>query len=392
MIQVEHLTKKYGEYVAVNDISFSIHQGEIVGFLGPNGAGKSTTMNMLTGYISSTNGSVHIAGIDILEDPDSAKRHIGYLPEQPPLYMNMTVYSYLKFVCNLKKIKNKKEVQEQIQQACEKVQITHVKDRIIANLSKGYRQRVGLAQTLISNPDVLILDEPTVGLDPKQIIEIRDLIRELGRDHTVILSSHILSEIQAVCDRIIIINQGKIVADDTEKNLSHSLQSDSCILLRAAGNAQEVQAALEDISSIEKLLPDRQVEENSFDFKIYPVAGQDPRKDIFGALSSAQLPILELKSNELTLEDIFLRMVSGEFLDAVQEDEEDIVADNSDALETSLEEETLHLEESVVDEVSPFEDAVSLQGEFDEDLNEILHSIQESSTKNDAEQENGGDA
>lgn len=392
MIQVEHLTKKYGEYVAVDDISFSIHQGEIVGFLGPNGAGKSTTMNMLTGYISSTNGSVHIAGIDILEDPDSAKRHIGYLPEQPPLYMNMTVYSYLKFVCSLKKIKNKKEVQEQIQQACEKVQITHVKDRIIANLSKGYRQRVGLAQALISNPDVLILDEPTVGLDPKQIIEIRDLIRALGQDHTVILSSHILSEIQAVCDRIIIINQGEIVADDTKKNLSHSLQSDSCVLLRAGGSASEVQVALEGISSIEKLLPDRQVEENSFDFKVYPVAGQDPRRDIFGALSAAQLPILALKSNELTLEDIFLRMVSGEFLNAAQEDEEDTAADNGNAPETPLEEEALSLEENAVDEISTFDDTVPLQGEFDEDLNEILHSIQESPTKNDAEHENGGDA
>ena len=213
MIEVKNLTKHYGDKKAVDDISFKVKDGEILGFLGPNGAGKSTTMNMLTGYISSTSGTVNINGVDILDDPIKAKANIGYLPEIPPLYIDMTVKAYLNFVFDLKKCKLPRKTH--LRDICDLCKITDVKDRIIKHLSKGYKQRVGLAQALIGNPPVLILDEPTVGLDPKQMVEIRNLIKKLGRNHTVILSSHILSEIQMVCDRVIIINKGKIAADDT---------------------------------------------------------------------------------------------------------------------------------------------------------------------------------
>lgn len=218
MIEVTNLSKRYGASKVVNNISFAIKSGEIVGFLGPNGAGKSTTMNMLTGYLSSSSGSAKIAGFDILDDAQDAKKHIGYLPEQPPLYLDMTVKEYLNFVYDLKKTKIPRAAH--IAEICSLVKIDDVYKRMIKNLSKGYRQRVGIAQALIGNPDVLILDEPTVGLDPKQIIEIRTLIKKLGSKHTVIISSHILSEVQAVCDRILVINNGTIVADDTPDNLS----------------------------------------------------------------------------------------------------------------------------------------------------------------------------
>ena len=224
MIEVINLTKRYGDKKAVDNISFKAEDGEVLGFLGPNGAGKSTTMNILTGYISCTDGKALIDGVDILEDPIKAKKQIGYLPELPPLYMDMTVKEYLYFVYDLKKCKLPKV--SHLKDICGLVKIDHVYNRIIKNLSKGYRQRVGLAQALIGNPKVLILDEPTVGLDPKQIIEIRTLIRKLGKNHTVILSSHILSEVQAVCDKIIVINEGKVVANDTEEHLSQKLSGE----------------------------------------------------------------------------------------------------------------------------------------------------------------------
>ena len=245
MIEVKNLTKYYGDKHAVDGISFSVKQGEILGFLGPNGAGKSTTMNILTGYISSTSGSVEIDGYDILDNPIEAKQKIGYLPELPPLYTDMTVQGYLSFVYDLKKCKIPKK--QHIDDVCRRVRIDHVQNRIIKNLSKGYRQRVGLAQALIGNPEVLILDEPTVGLDPKQIIEIRDLIKVLGERHTVILSSHILSEVQAVCDRLVIINGGKIVADDTAENLTRKLSKDFRYIIRVEGPQEDIQKVLSSI-------------------------------------------------------------------------------------------------------------------------------------------------
>ena len=233
MIEVKHLTKKYGDKFALKDVSFTVEPGQVLGFLGPNGAGKSTTMNILTGYLSATEGQAIIGGHDILEEPMEAKRLIGYLPEQPPLYLDMTVKEYLEFVYELKKTTLPK--QQHLKEVCDVVKITDVYGRIIKHLSKGYRQRVGLAQALIGNPDVLILDEPTVGLDPKQIIDIRNLIRGLAERHTVILSSHILPEVQAVCDRILVINKGQIVADGTPDNLSAQLSGDHKLMVRIEG-------------------------------------------------------------------------------------------------------------------------------------------------------------
>ena len=238
MIEVQNLVKSYGDKLAVNNISFSVKEGEIIGFLGPNGAGKSTTMNMLTGYISSTSGSIKINGVDIMEEPIKAKSFIGYLPEIPPLYIDMTVREYLNFVYDLKKCKLPRK--KHIEEVCNLVKITDVYERVIKHLSKGYKQRVGIAQALINNPPVLILDEPTVGLDPKQIIEIRSLVKHLGEKHTVILSSHILSEVQAVCDRIIIINKGVIAADDTTDNLSASVSNEHKLIMRIEGPREEI--------------------------------------------------------------------------------------------------------------------------------------------------------
>ena len=232
MIKVNNLTKKYGSTVALEDVSFSVKKGEVAGFLGPNGAGKSTTMNIITGYLSSTSGTVTIDGFDILEQPTEAKKKIGYLPEVPPLYPDMTVNEYLDFVYELKGAAQKKEAH--FKEICELTGISSVRGRLIRNLSKGYRQRVGIAQTLVGNPPVLILDEPTVGLDPKQIIEVRNLIKKLGQKHTVILSSHILSEVQAVCDRIIVLNNGKLVADSTSESLSDRLTDGHSLIVRAS--------------------------------------------------------------------------------------------------------------------------------------------------------------
>ena len=242
MIKIEHLVKNYGSNCAVDDISFEVKKGEIVGFLGPNGAGKSTTMNILTGYLSSTSGIVEVAGVSVLDDPMEAKKHIGYLPEQPPLYLDMTVEEYLIFCYNLKDCKLNRT--KHLEEICEVVKIKDVYKRLIKNLSKGYRQRVGIAQALIGNPEIIIFDEPTVGLDPKQIIEVRNLLRNLGRDHTVILSTHILQEVQAVCDRIVIINKGKIVADELTENITRVVESNRRFQLKICGPQKEVLAML----------------------------------------------------------------------------------------------------------------------------------------------------
>ena len=310
MIEVKHLTKQYGNFTAVKDISFSVKKDEILGFLGPNGAEKSTTMNIITGYISSSEGTVTINGYDILEEPNKAKAQIGYLPEQPPLYTNMTVTEYLTFVCRLKKIKDKKEQEKQIARACTMSGIGHVRDRIIDHLSKGYRQRIGIAQALLGEPPVLILDEPTSGLDPAQIVEIRELIRSLSKHHTVILSSHILSEIQATCDRIIIISQGQIAADDTAEHLSKSMNEKSGYLLDVEGEQQAILNALDPIAANTdiRMLPS---EKSGLQrFSIISKDGSDPRRTVFELLAEAHLPIFMLKSNALTLEEIFLKLIS----------------------------------------------------------------------------------
>lgn len=306
MIEVQNLTKRYGSHCAVNDISFRVEEGEILGFLGPNGAGKSTTMNILTGYLSASSGNVRINGYDVLEDPNEAKASIGYLPEQPPLYLDMTVREYLDFVYDLKKctLNRKKHIAE----VCRLMHIEHVYGRLIKNLSKGYRQRVGFAQALIGNPPVLILDEPTVGLDPKQIIEIRTLIKNLGKHHTVILSSHILPEVEAVCDRIVIINGGEIVADNTAENLSAQFSSDRRLLARIAGDEQRVYGILKHIPGIANVTTCGEREPGVFEYALEPDEGADFRRALFTALAKDGFPLLGLKSMEMTLEEVFISL------------------------------------------------------------------------------------
>lgn len=283
-----------------------MNDGEILGFLGPNGAGKSTTMNMLTGYISSTSGKALINGVDILDDPINAKKNIGYLPEIPPLYLDMTVKDYLNFVYDLKKCKIPRKAH--LEDVCGLVKITDVYERIIRNLSKGYKQRVGLAQALIGNPPILILDEPTVGLDPKQIIEIRTLIKKLGKKHTVILSSHILPEIQAVCDRVIIINKGKIAADDTTENLTKNITTDYRLIARIDGAREEVLKTIKGISGVISVSADMEREKGVYDYEIETKEDADIRRELFKRVAARNWIILGLKSSEMTLEDIFLKI------------------------------------------------------------------------------------
>lgn len=310
MIEVKNLTKHYGQKKAVNDLSFTVNDGEILGFLGPNGAGKSTTMNILTGYISSTEGQALINGIDILEEPTKAKKEIGYLPELPPLYLDMTVREYLNFIYDLKKCKLPRKAH--LEDICALVKITDVYDRIIKNLSKGYKQRVGMAQALVGNPPILILDEPTVGLDPMQIIEIRTLIKKLGKKHTVILSSHILSEIQATCDRIIIIDHGTIVADDTTENLTKLVTNDNKLIVRIDGPKAEVEKMIKGISGVVSVRADMEREPGIFEYDIEVAEGKDIRRELFKRVSDRNWYILGMKNTELTLEDIFLKITMGE--------------------------------------------------------------------------------
>jgi len=310
MIEVRNLTKHYGDKHAVNDISFTVEDGEILGFLGPNGAGKSTTMNMLTGYISSTSGQALINGVDILEDPIKAKSFIGYLPEIPPLYVDMTVKGYLQYVYDLKKCKLPRRAH--LNEVMTHTKVLDVQDRLIKNLSKGYKQRVGLAQALIGNPPVLILDEPTVGLDPKQILEIRTLIKRLGRNHTVILSSHILSEIQAVCDRIIIINHGIIAAHDTAENLSKNLSTDHRIIARIEGPRDEIVRAVRDIEGIKYCRADMEREPGVYEYEMEAEPDMDIRRDLFRVVSENGWVLLSERSAEMTLEDLFLKITMGE--------------------------------------------------------------------------------
>jgi len=311
LIQVENLTKRYGQHVAVDSINFRVENGEILGFLGPNGAGKSTTMNILTGYISATEGRALINGIDILEQPEEAKKMIGYLPEFPPLYGDMTVTEYLDFVSDIKNVKgaDKKRNMDRIM---ELVKIGDVRGRLIKNLSKGYKQRVGLAQALVGNPRVLILDEPTVGLDPKQIIEIRNLIKELGKDHTIILSSHILPEVSAVCERVIIINKGKIVASDTPENLSKGLGNSSRLTLRIAGQEKQVVRVIQELEGVKYVEAQGVREPGTIDVIVESDPKVDIRKSLFHAMSRASYPIMMMKSMDMTLEDIFLQVTTQE--------------------------------------------------------------------------------
>lgn len=325
MIEINHLVKKYGDHVAVDDLSLTIESGKIYGFLGPNGAGKTTTMNIITGYLGTTSGDVKINGFDIFAQPEEAKRCIGYLPELPPVYMEMTVQEYLNFVAELKKLEKERR-KEYIQDAMELTGITDMKQRLIKNLSKGYRQRVGFAQAILGYPEVIILDEPTVGLDPKQIIEIRELIQHLGEKHTVILSSHILSEISAVCDHVFIISKGKLVASDTTENLTHLMAGHQEIILTVKGDMEDAQSFLSDIKEIEKTEVSEGSEKGSVKVQIKAKKGNDIREKVFYRCAEKKLPILEMKAEGKSLEDVFLELTSQSeipVLDKLKEEDKD---------------------------------------------------------------------
>ncbi len=309
MIEVKNLVKKYGEYLAVDDLSFSVGKGQILGFLGPNGAGKSTTMNILTGYISATEGSVLINGHDIFLEPEEAKKCIGYLPEIPPLYQDMTVKEYLDFVADIKLVK-KAEKNNMVHRIMDMTRISDVSDRLIKQLSKGYKQRIGLAQAIVGFPDVLIFDEPTVGLDPMQIIEIRDLIKELSKEHTIILSSHILSEISAICDKVMIINKGKLIVSDTPENLSKHIGGSNGLHLEVKGREETVKEALNKINEITRI----DMDSKHGDFikvSVYSTEEHDIREEVFYALSQAKCPIMDMQSSRMSLEDIFLELTQS---------------------------------------------------------------------------------
>ena len=311
MIEVSNLVKKYGDHTAVDHLSFQIEKGKIYGFLGPNGAGKSTTMNMITGYIASTEGKVMIDGHDILEEPEAAKKCIGYLPEMPPLYFDMTVLEYMKFAADLKKIpRNQKD--KQIKEVMDMVKITDMKDRLIKNLSKGYRQRVGLAQAILGYPEVIILDEPTVGLDPKQIIEIRDLIKSLKQKHTVILSSHILSEVRAVCDYVLIISHGKLVASDTPDNLERLAAGSNSLLMKIKGEKDTIRKDLETIEGVTGVEMSYDSDEELWKTKVSIQENVDIREKVFYAMAKANCPIYEMQVKRVSLEDVFLELTEGE--------------------------------------------------------------------------------
>ena len=311
MIEVSNLVKKYGYHTAVDHLSFQIEKGKIYGFLGPNGAGKSTTMNMITGYIASTEGKVMIDGHDILEEPEAAKKCIGYLPEMPPLYFDMTVIEYMKFAADLKKIpRNQKD--KQIKEVMDMVKITDMKDRLIKNLSKGYRQRVGLAQAILGYPEVIILDEPTVGLDPKQIIEIRDLIKSLKQKHTVILSSHILSEVRAVCDYVLIISHGKLVASDAPDNLERLAAGSNSLLMKVKGEKDTIRKDLETIEGVTGVEMSYESDEELWKTKVSIQENVDIREKVFYAMAKANCPIYEMQVKRVSLEDVFLELTEGE--------------------------------------------------------------------------------
>mgnify|MGYP002771011202 FL=1 len=311
MIEVSGLTKTYGNKRGITDISFTINEGEIVGFLGPNGAGKSTTMNVITGYLSATAGAAKVAGIDILENPLEAKKHIGYLPQDPPLYLDMTVEEYLNFIYDIKGVKKEDESRKaHIDRICEMVGITQVRSRVINNLSGGYKQRCGLAQALVGDPDVLILDEPTVGLDPKQIIEIRNVIKDLGRNRTIILSTHILQEVSAVCERVLVINNGRLVADDTPTHLSALLTGEHKLEYRIAGPKDKITQVLRSVDGVKVVTPTIEAEPGAFEYLVESAEHLDVRKLIFSALSRAGYPVLLLKNQDLSLEDVFIQLTA----------------------------------------------------------------------------------
>ncbi|HKJ67393.1 MAG TPA: ATP-binding cassette domain-containing protein [bacterium] len=313
MIEVKNVTKRFGDILAVDDVSFRVEEGEIVGFLGPNAAGKTTTMRIITNYMPATRGTVTVAGYDVFEEPLEVKKRIGYLPENPPLYLDMTVDDYLKFVAAIKGVEGK-DIARQVDRVVELTTLGEMRTRLIKKLSKGFRQRVGLAQALIHDPEVLILDEPTVGLDPKQIIEVRELIKSLADDHTIILSTHILPEVSMTSERVVIINKGRIVAEDTPDNLIASLKSGESIQLQVEGPAEAVQERLSAIPGVAAISPDEEMQQQDgiCGLRVESEPGQDIRRDVAATVVNNNWGLLELRSISLTLEDIFLELTTEE--------------------------------------------------------------------------------
>lgn len=342
MIEVKNLVKKYGNHTAVDHLSFKVEKGQVYGFLGPNGAGKSTTMNILIGYLSANEGEVLINGHSIFDEPEEAKKYIGYLPELPPLYLDMTVKEYLKFVADLKKIpKTKRE--SMINEVMQLTRITEMSQRLIKHLSKGYKQRVGFAQAILGNPEIIILDEPTVGLDPKQIIEIRELIKRLSKKHTIILSSHIMQEISAVCDHILIINKGKLVACDTPEKLAELNQASNELEMTVRGKKDDIVSVLKGQTKVKKYEIKESVEEKAFDVLVRSKKEDDLREVFFKAFAKAECPIIRMQLTSKSLEDIFLDITSGN---------DKAVIKSSSNIQEEKEETTVETEKGMEKEIS----------------------------------------
>ena len=310
MIEVKNVTKKYGKAVAVDDISFEIKEGEIVGLLGPNGAGKSTTMNMLTGFIEQSEGEIIVDGYNMLRKPKKAKREIGYMPEGVPLYMDLTVKEFVTYMAEIKKV-NKKERKEKVEKIIEQTGLKDVEKKLVKNLSRGYKQRVSMAGALVGEPKILILDEPTVGLDPKQITEIRNLIKDLGKTHTIILSSHILSEVSQICNKVIIINKGKIVAVDTPENLENKVSNNNMIYVTVEDKDNKIESVKEKVQGIEKIELIKNNEDGTKEYVMETAKDTDIRKEIFAELAKDNITIFEMKKADSTLEDAFMKLIEG---------------------------------------------------------------------------------
>ena len=365
MIQVENITKKYGSFTAVNNINFEIDEGEIVGFLGPNGAGKSTTMNMITGFIEPTSGRIIVDGYDISKKPRKAKRQIGYMPEGVPLYSDLTVKEFVTYMAELKGVP-KKEKKDKVQKAIEETGLQDVQNKLTRNLSRGYKQRVSMAGALVSNPKVIILDEPTVGLDPKQVTEIRALIKELGKEHTVILSSHILSEVSQICNRVIIINNGQIVAIDTPENLEKKVVTDNSVYVTVEDTENKMDTRIEKLPEIKEVKLITENEDNTKKYMITANSNIDLRKNIFETFAKEGITIFEMKKSDVTLEDAFMQLIENkeevhdEVKDEVaktendkaeQEETDEVKSEiKEDSKDDKKEEETTEIEEKTQEE------------------------------------------
>ncbi len=378
MIQVENITKKYGSFTAVNDISFEIEEGEIVGFLGPNGAGKSTTMNMITGFIEPTSGKIIVDGYNISKKPKKAKRQIGYMPEGVPLYTDLTVKEFVTYMAELKGVP-KKERKEKVEKALEDTGLIDVKNKLTRNLSRGYKQRVSMAGALVSNPKVIILDEPTVGLDPKQVTEIRALIKNLGKEHTVILSSHILSEVSQICNRVIIINKGKIIAIDTPENLEKKVVRDNTVYVTVEDPENKMDSVKDKLENVQEIKLIEENEDKTKKYKITADDGVDLRKNIFDTFAKEEITIFEMKKSDVTLEDAFMQLINSQDENAVEQEKQ--LADEADENEENKAEENeteeSETEENEVKEKETEENAVTEDEESKEEEKEDVESSEE---------------